>query len=96
MKRELFFFAGIGLLFFVLSCGDTQTLETQAIIKKPVSSKLFGESNTTLPVFSSSAANYIDQWPVFEDVTTEVLAINGASLKTVQQRSALLVSEWIH
>ena len=92
MKRELFFFAGIGLLFFVLSCGDTQTLETQAIIKKPVSSKLFGESSTTLPVFSSSAANYIDQWPVFEDVTTEVLAINGASLKTVQQRSALLVS----
>lgn len=92
MKREPLFFASIGLLFFVLSCVDTKTLDTQASIKKTSASKLFGASNKTLPAFSSSASNYIAEWPVFEDVTTEVLAINGASLTTIQERSTMLVS----
>ena len=91
MKRELLFFSSICLLF-VVSCIDSQQTATQTKIDQVTDSKLFGQADAMLPDFSESSENYISQWPVFDDLITEVLAINQASLTTIQQRSNLLVS----
>ena len=91
MKREFLFFSSICLLF-VVSCIDSQQAATQTKIDQVADSKLFGQADAMLPDFSDSSENYISQWPVFEDLITEVLAINQASLTTIQQRSNLLVS----
>ena len=91
MKREFLFFSSICLLF-VVSCIDSQQAATQTKIDQVTDSKLFGQADAMLPDFSESSENYISQWPVFDDLITEVLAINQASLKTIQQRSNLLVS----
>ena len=91
MKREFLFFSSICLLF-VVSCIDSQQTATQTKIDQVTDSKLFGQADAMLPDFSDSSENYISQWPVFEDLITEVLAINQASLTTIQQRSNLLVS----
>jgi hypothetical protein len=82
----------MGLLFCVLSCGKTETLDTQNKREDSILSQVFGFKNSTLPAFSPSTSNYIATWPVFDDVTSEVLAINGAPLKMIQERSAILVS----
>ena len=91
MKRELLFFSSICLLF-VVSCIDSQQTATQTKTDQVTDSKLFGQADAMLPDFSESSENYISQWPVFDDLITEVLAINQASLTTIQQRSNLLVS----
>jgi len=91
MKREFLFFSSICLLF-VVSCIDSQQAATQTKIDQVADSKLFGQADAMLPDFSESSENYISQWPVFDDLITEVLAINQASLTTIQQRSNLLVS----
>ena len=91
MKREFLFFSSICLLF-VVSCIDSQQTATQTKIDQVTDSKLFGQEDAMLPDFSESSENYISQWPVFDDLITEVLAINQASLTTIQQRSNLLVS----
>ena len=91
MKREFLFFSSICLLF-VVSCIDSQRAATQTKIDQVTDSKLFGQADAMLPDFSESSENYISQWPVFDDLITEVLAINQASLTTIQQRSNLLVS----
>ena len=91
MKREFLFFSSICLLF-VVSCIDNQRAATQNKIDQVADSKLFGQADAMLPDFSDSSENYISQWPVFDDLITEVLAINQASLTTIQQRSNLLVS----
>ena len=91
MKREFLFFSSICLLF-VVSCIDSQQTATQTKIDQVTGSKLFGQVDAMLPDFSESSENYISQWPVFDDLITEVLAINQASLTTIQQRSNLLVS----
>ena len=91
MKREFLFFSSICLLF-VVSCIDSQQTATQTKIDQVTDSRLFGQADAMLPDFSESSENYISQWPVFDDLITEVLAINQASLTTIQQRSNLLVS----
>tara|TARA_B110000459_G_scaffold93212_1_gene104229 strand:- start:899 stop:1489 length:591 start_codon:yes stop_codon:yes gene_type:complete len=91
MKREFLFFSSICLLF-VVSCIDSPRAATQNKIDQVADSKLFGQADAILPDFSESSENYISQWPVFDDLITEVLAINQASLTTIQQRSNLLVS----
>ena len=91
MKREFLFFSSICLLF-VVSCIDSPRAATQNKIDQVADSKLFGQADAMLPDFSDSSENYISQWPVFDDLITEVLAINQASLTTIQQRSNLLVS----
>lgn len=91
MKREFLFFSSICLLF-VVSCIDSQQTATQTKTDQVTDSKLFGQADAMLPDFSESSENYISQWPVFDDLITEVLAINQASLTTIQQRSNLLVS----
>ena len=91
MKREFLFFSSLCLLF-VVSCIDSQQTATQTKIDQVTDSKLFGQADAMLPDFSESSENYISQWPVFDDLITEVLAINQASLTTIQQRSNLLVS----
>ncbi|MDA9277209.1 hypothetical protein N9P56_02400 [Flavobacteriaceae bacterium] len=91
MKREFLFFSSICLLF-VVSCIDSQQAATQTKIDQVTDSRLFGQADAMLPDFSESSENYISQWPVFDDLITEVLAINQASLTTIQQRSNLLVS----
>ena len=91
MKREFLFFSSLCLLF-VVSCIDSQQVATQTKIDQVTDSKLFGQADAMLPDFSESSENYISQWPVFDDLITEVLAINQASLTTIQQRSNLLVS----
>ena len=91
MKRELLFFSSICLLF-VVSCIDSQQTATQTKTDQVTDSKLFGQADAMLPDFSESSENYISQWPVFDDLITEVLAINQASLTTIQQRSNLLLS----
>ena len=91
MKREFLFFSSICLLF-VVSCFDSQQTATQNKTDQVTDSKLFGQADAMLPDFSESSENYISQWPVFDDLITEVLAINQASLTTIQQRSNLLVS----
>ena len=91
MKREFLFFSSICLLV-VVSCIDSQQTATQTKIDLVTDSKLFGQADAMLPDFSESSENYISQWPVFDDLITEVLAINQASLTTIQQRSNLLVS----
>ena len=91
MKREFLFFSSICLLF-VVSCIDSPRAVTQNKIDQVADSKLFGQADAMLPDFSDSSENYISQWPVFDDLITEVLAINQASLTTIQQRSNLLVS----
>ena len=91
MKREFLFFSSICLLF-VVSCIDSQQTATQTKTDQVTDSKLFGQADAMLPDFSESSENYISQWPVFYDLITEVLAINQASLTTIQQRSNLLVS----
>ena len=91
MKRELLFFSSICPLF-VVSCIDSQPEATQTKTDQVTGSKLFGQADAMLPDFSESSENYISQWPVFDDLITEVLAINQASLTTIQQRSNLLLS----
>ncbi len=91
MKREFLFFSSICLLF-VVSCIDSPRAANQNKIDQVTDSKLFGQADAMLPDFSDSSENYISQWPVFDDLITEVLAINQASLTTIQQRSNLLVS----
>ena len=91
MKREFLFFSSICLLF-VVSCIYSQQTATQTKTDQVTDSKLFGQADAMLPDFSESSENYISQWPVFDDLITEVLAINQASLTTIQQRSNLLVS----
>ena len=91
MKREFLFFSSICLLF-VVSCIDSQQTATQTKTDQVTDSKLFGQADAMLPDFSESSENYISQWPVFDDLITEVLAFNQASLTTIQQRSNLLVS----
>ena len=92
MKLKFLFFSSICLLFVLLSCIDNQPVASSLQIDQVDDTKLFGQADTMLPDFSESSENYISQWPVFEDLITEVLAINQASLKTIQQRSNLLVS----
>ena len=92
MKREFLFFTSICLLFVVLSCIDSQPAASQTNAGQITDTKLFGQPDAMLPDFSGSSENYISQWPVFDDLITEVLAINQASLKTIQQRSNMLVS----
>lgn len=92
MKREFIFFTSICLLFVVVSCIDSQQAASQTKTEQVTDAKLFGQPDAMLPDFSESSENYISQWPVFDDLITEVLAINQASLKTIQQRSNLLVS----
>ena len=92
MKPEFLFFSSICLLFVVLSCIDSQPTASQTKTEKVTDAKLFGQPDAMLPDFSKSSENYISQWPVFDDLITEVLAINQASLKTIQQRSNMLVS----
>lgn len=92
MKLKFLFFSSICLLFVLLSCIDNQPVASSFQIDQVDDTKLFGQADTMLPDFSESSENYISQWPVFEDLITEVLAINQASLKTIQQRSNLLVS----
>ena len=75
-----------------MSCIDNQPVASSLQIDQVDDTKLFGQADTMLPDFSESSENYISKWPVFEDLITEVLAINQASLKTIQQRSNLLVS----
>lgn len=91
MKREFIYFSSICLLFIV-SCIDSQQAASQTNTEKVTDAKLFGQPDAMLPDFSKSSENYISQWPVFDDLITEVLAINQASLKTIQQRSNMLVS----
>ena len=92
MKLKFLFFSSICLLFVLLSCIDNQPVASSLQIDQVDDTKLFGQADTMLPDFSKSSENYISKWPVFEDLITEVLAINQASLKTIQQRSNLLVS----
>ncbi len=92
MKLKFLFFSSICLLFVLLSCIDNQPVASSLQIDQVDDTKLFGQADTMLPDFSESSENYISKWPVFEDLITEVLAINQASLKTIQQRSNLLVS----
>lgn len=92
MKLKFLFFSSICLLFVLLSCIDNQPVASSLQIDQVDDTKLFGQADIMLPDFSESSENYISKWPVFEDLITEVLAINQASLKTIQQRSNLLVS----
>jgi hypothetical protein len=92
MKLKFLFISSICLLFVLLSCIDNQPVASSLQIDQVDDTKLFGQADTMLPDFSESSENYISKWPVFEDLITEVLAINQASLKTIQQRSNLLVS----
>ena len=92
MKLKFLFFSSICLLFVLLSCIDNQPVASSLQIDQVDDTKLFGQADTMLPDFSESSENYISKWPVFEDLITEVLAINQASLTTIQQRSNLLVS----
>ena len=92
MKLKFLFFSSICLLFVLLSCIDNQPVASSLQIDQVDDTKLFGQADTMLPDFSECSENYISKWPVFEDLITEVLAINQASLKTIQQRSNLLVS----
>ena len=92
MIRAFLYFSGICIFFVVLSCKDNQTADSTTNTKQITDIKLFGNPDAMLPDFSLSSENYISQWPVFDDLITEVLAINQASLKTIQQRSNILVS----
>ena len=76
----------------VLSCTENRHSTSQTTPVQISDTLLFGWQDAKLPEFSESSENYISQWPVFEDLMTEVLAINQASLKTIQQRSHSLVS----
>jgi hypothetical protein len=71
-----------------LSCIDQQPGGSRLKINQVGETKLFGQADAMLPGFSESSENYISQWPVFDDLITEVLAINQASFKnnsTTQQ-----------
>ena len=92
MIRAFLYFSGICIFFVVLSCKDNQPADFTTNTKQITDVKLFGNPDAMLPDFSQSSENYISQWPVFDDLITEVLAINQASLKTIQQRSNILVS----
>ena len=92
MIRALLYFSGICIFFVVLSCKDNLSEDSTTNTKQITDTKLFGNPDAMLPDFSQSSENYISQWPVFDDLITEVLAINQASLKTIQQRSNILVS----
>jgi hypothetical protein len=92
MIRALLYFSGICIFFVVLSCKDNLPEDSTNNTKQITDTKLFGNPDAMLPDFSQSSENYISQWPVFDDLITEVLAINQASLKTIQQRSNILVS----
>ncbi len=92
MIRAFLYFSGICIFFVVLSCKDNQPADFTTNTKQITDIKLFGNPDAMLPDFSQSSENYISQWPVFDDLITEVLAINQASLKTIQQRSNILVS----
>jgi hypothetical protein len=92
MIRALLYFSGICIFFVVLSCKDNLSEDSKTNTKQITDIKLFGNPDAVLPDFSQSSENYISQWPVFDDLITEVLAINQASLKTIQQRSNILVS----
>ncbi len=92
MIRAFLYFSGICIFFVVLSCKDNQPAVATTNTKQITDIKLFGNPDAMLPDFSQSSENYISQWPVFDDLITEVLAINQASLKTIQQRSNILVS----
>lgn len=92
MIRAFLYFSGICIFFVVLSCKDNLSEDSTTNTKQITDIKLFGNPDAVLPDFSQSSENYISQWPVFDDLITEVLAINQASLKTIQQRSNILVS----
>jgi len=92
MIRAFLYFSGICIFFVVLSCKDNQPADFTTNTKQITDVKLFGNPDAMLPDFSQSSENYISQWPVFDDLITEVLAINQASLKTIQQRSNILVT----
>ncbi|MGI9593838.1 MAG: hypothetical protein ACR2MH_04500 [Patiriisocius sp.] len=92
MKHAFDFILSICLLIVVLSCTDNRHSTSQTTPVQILDTLLFGWQDARLPEFSKSSENYISQWPVFEDLMTEVLAINQASLKTIQQRSHSLVS----
>jgi hypothetical protein len=92
MIRAFLYFSGICIFFVVLSCKDNQPADFTTNTKQITDIKLFGNPDAMLPDFSQSSENYISQWPVFDDLITEVLAINQSSLKTIQQRSNILVS----
>jgi hypothetical protein len=92
MIRAFLYFSGICIFFVVLSCKDNLSEDSKTNTKQITDIKLFGNPDAVLPDFSQSSENYISQWPVFDDLITEVLAINQASLKTIQQRSNILVS----
>ena len=92
MKHAFNFFLSICLLTVVLSCTENRHSTSQTTPVQISDTLLFGWQDAKLPEFSESSENYISQWPVFEDLMTEVLAINQASLKTIQQRSHSLVS----
>jgi len=92
MIRAFLYFSGICIFLVVLSCKDNQPADSTTNTKQITDIKLFGNPDAMLPDFSQSSENYISQWPVFDDLITEVLAINQASLKTIQQRSNILVS----
>ena len=92
MKRAFLYFFSICIVFVVLSCKDNQPSDSTTNTQQITDIKLFGNPDAMLPDFSESSENYISQWPVFDDLITEVLAINQASLKTIQQRSNMLVS----
>jgi len=92
MKHAFDFILSSCLLIVVLSCTDNRHPTSQTTPVQISDTLLFGWQDAKLPEFSKSSENYISQWPVFEDLMTEVLAINQASLKTIQQRSHSLVS----
>lgn len=92
MKRCLLYFMNVAIFISLLSCGNSESIDTQNVLAKSGLQQEFGTKNASLPVFTESAANYIATWPVFEDVTAEVQAINGASLRVIQERSAILVA----
>jgi len=92
MKHAFDFIISTCLLIVVLSCTDNRHSTSQTTPVQITDTKLFGNPDAMLPDFSQSSENYISQWPVFDDLITEVLAINQASLKTIQQRSNILVS----
>ena len=92
MIRAFLYFSGICIFFVVLSCKDNLSADSTTNTKQITDTKSFGNPDAMLPDFSQSSENYISQWPVFDDLITEVLAINQASLKTIQQRSNILVS----
>ena len=92
MKHAFNFFLSTCLLIVVLSCTENRRSTSQTTPVQISDTLLFGWQDARLPEFSKRSENYISQWPVFEDLMTEVLAINQASLKTIQQRSHSLVS----